>query len=152
MQITNLEFENALKNEDNIKIMKHVAKRFKETIPHDELYNCQLHGLWKALRTFKPEGNTKFTSVLFNQVLWACDAYIKSVKSPEILSNIAAKTRSEGSLTEYVEGLPEEYSKVLYQRFEYKMTLKEIAKENGYSHEHARKKISEALKLVKQRC
>jgi RNA polymerase sigma factor (sigma-70 family) len=151
--ITNTEFETALANEDNIKIMKYVARKFREKIPYDELQTCQLHGLWKALRTFKPEGNVKFTSVLFNQVLWACDGYIKSLKRPEYTNNIpSATSKRDGSLFEYVEGLPEEDAKLLYQRFRDNMTLKEIAAENGYSHEHARKRIKEALQQVKNRC
>ncbi len=151
--ITNQEFETALKNEDNIKIMKAASRKFRRLLSVDEVYNCSLHGLFNALKVNKL--GIKFTTILYSNVNWACLDYLNKNKVKDdrpASSSLDIPVDSNWTIDEYVDGLPNDLKNVLKQKYEDNMTLFEIGAANGYSYETARQRINHAIDILKKKC
>jgi len=150
--ISNSEFDAALKNVDNIRIMKTATKKYRRSLNKDELKNCQYHGLLNALKTYKPK--MKFTSWLYCHVNWACYEYCEQIKTNEISLNSPNRLSVEtiAPVAHYFDGLPPDMTRILSQKFIDQMSLRDIGKANGYSCYTAKRKLDEALKLVEERC
>ena len=74
-EISDIEYETALADTYNCRIMSGVCSQFFYTIPSDELYRCKLIGLWKALQA--NNNDNTFSYVLRNSVLWQCLAFLR---------------------------------------------------------------------------
>ena len=46
--ISDEQFDEALKNKDNLRIMNSVCSRYRKSIPYDELERCKMVSLWQA--------------------------------------------------------------------------------------------------------
>ena len=64
-EISDAEFNEALENKDNVRIMNSVCSRYRKSIPYEEIERCKMISLWEALRAFDPNGGKKFTSFLY---------------------------------------------------------------------------------------
>ena len=62
-EITDLDFSNAVKNQDNIKIIKKATLSYHKIIDQDELNSCGLEALWKSLQCHNEKYNQKFNSL-----------------------------------------------------------------------------------------
>ena len=147
-KISNTEFDSALNDDNNKKIINKAKKKYKKLIPPDELKSCTLNALWKSLAKFKTNRNTKFSSFLYSMVVWECKTWILNQnKHHMIYIDNAFDIIYDGhnQFYEMIECLPPNLAKVIEQRIIYNMTLKEIGKENNYSHESARELINKAL-------
>ena len=63
LNISNLEYEEALKNEDNIKIINSVCRKYAKRIDREDLHRCKLIALWDAIKKYNPDRGVKFTSL-----------------------------------------------------------------------------------------
>lgn len=153
-QVTDAEYEEAQENINYKKIMHAASGRFKKIIPPNELKRCKLMGLWEALRRFDPSYNRKFTSYLYDQVKYQCLKYISmnSRWTAECISNqYDFEAPSENKdLKMVLTMLTPEEQELINQRFIMRMTLKEIGEANGYSHEIARRRINDIIKILKE--
>ena len=59
----NTKIEQALNNKDIVKIMNKASQRFNSQLDRDTIHTCQINALWKSFVNFKPEKNTKFTTI-----------------------------------------------------------------------------------------
>ena len=149
--VSNKEYEDALKNRDNIMIMHSAGSNFSHTLDEDEIHRCKLIALWEALQAWKPDRGSKFTVFLYQRVQWEC---LKSInynnKHRDVqLDGIDQEILPDTSLDEFLEILPNELRDVIEKRYVYNMTLREIGEEYGYSYENARKKLKKAFKHIK---
>ena len=120
--------------------------------------------MWEALKAFDPQGGKKFTSFLYTRVDWECKKEVSNIikhnsrhaqVSDEILpvlgkTESGTKSSNEIDIKDTINMLPDHFQKVLYQRFFERLTMEEIAKNNDYSRETARRHIINALKKLEE--
>jgi RNA polymerase sigma factor (sigma-70 family) len=157
-QITNKEFEAALKNTENQSIIHKACKPYVKTISPDDLDSLQQRALWRALCSHDYSSKRRFTTSLYQFVLWECDSAIAEIKKRSRipitsidLNNIPARRRKHkefANLYDIIDSLQERDRKLIDQYFFQRMTLSEIASINGCSKEV----ISQRLKKVKNKC
>lgn len=152
-----IKFEDAWNNENYIKIINKVLSQFK--INREDGLQCARIGLFKAIRKFDSKKRVKFTSYLYNRIRWEVlnfinEDYKKIYKklrrrniSPELII-------CKDDLKEIIENehqrhiinlLPLSEQKLIRKRYYDNLTLQEIATENNYSIETARKNINKIL-------
>ena len=139
-----------------IAIMNSVCNRYRRSIDLDQIDSIKNNILWKCVNTYDESLGAKFTSYLYQQISFACRNELKKKNKEFCTENISQNTIDPkayygGSISEVVDGLPKESADIIVQRFIYNMTMIEIAKANGYSRETARRKVSKAVKIYKQK-
>lgn len=139
-----------------IAIMNSVCNRYRRSIDLDQIDSIKNNILWKCVDTYDESFGAKFTSYLYQQISFACRNELKKKNKEFCTENISQNTVDPkayygGSISEVVDGLPKESADIIIQRFIYNMTMIEIAKANGYSRETARRKVSKAVKIYKQK-
>ena len=156
-EISNEEFNEAFKNKDNLRIMNSVCARYRKSISYEEIERCKMISLWEALRAFDPNGGKKFTSFLYTRIDWECKRQISAMQRRKKVNTLEFKESlyvllGDNSLEiqDIINKLSPKFKKVIQQRFFYRMTMEEIAKENNYSRETARRYILQALEKIKQ--
>ena len=150
------EFEEALKNEDNIKIINHVCKKYITRIQPEDLYRCKLVALWDAMRNFDPERKVKFTSFLYNCIDWECKRQLSEYKKAKRVStNLSVDGDCEDinvcETLDWIDSLPEKLAIAVKQKFVYGYTVQEIAEKNNYSRETARQYVQKGIEKLKKR-
>lgn len=139
-----------------IAIMNSVCNRYRRAIDADQIESIKTNTLWKCVQNYDISHGAKFTSYLYQQLSFACKNELKKLNREYATENICQNTvdpRSSlpESMSEFVDGLPEEDAEIIVQRFVYNMTMIEIAEANGYSRETARRRVSKAIKTYKQK-
>lgn len=161
------EFRKALHDEDNIKIMKSAIRKspVAKNLTEDEQESCKLIALWNSLQNWDNNPEIKFTTFLYKNVTWQCllqrqinnKFYKRHITisndnefSNRNFHNYLQANDLEEMMSFCLQKLPEKTVKILRQRYYENMTLKEIGKQNGYSHETARRNVNLAVKQIKQ--
>ena len=139
-----------------IAIMNSVCNRYRRAIDLDQIESIKTNTLWKCLQNYDKSYGAKFTSYLYQQLSFACKNELKKLNREYATENIAQntvdpKSNFSESMSEFVDGLSKEDADIIVQRFVYNMTMIEIAKANGYSRETARRRVSKAIKMYKQK-
>jgi RNA polymerase sigma factor (sigma-70 family) len=139
-----------------IAIMNSVCNRYRRSIDLDQIDSIKTNTLWKCVETYDQKFGAKFTSYLYQQLSFACRNELKKKRREFSTENICQntvdpKTQYGGSISEVIDGLPEDCADIIIQRFLYNMTMIEIASANGYSRETARRRVSKAIKVYKQK-
>ena len=150
--VTNKDYEKALNDTVNKKIINKVKEKYKKYIPNEELETCFLTGLWKTLKNWDITKGRKFTSYLYVVCGWECKTWLaqyrkdaKYRKYKQLNDNISYNTLGYRSVSDLVSILPNDIAIVIEQKLIYNMTFKEIAEVNQYSHETARKRFLEGV-------
>jgi len=147
--ISDIDFENALKNRDNKLIMEKACSSFRKSIDYDELHRCKLIALWEAMKTWNPQ-KRKFTSFLYQKVVWEC---LKTVKKQRKNRYVGMKfdppTYNQSNFMEYIEELPEDLKEIIVKRYLCSMTLREISEKHGFCKETIRRRILTAIEIIK---
>ena len=151
----NLEYEKALENEDYAKILNSVCKKYRFRMDKEDLHRCKLIALWDAIKKFNPDKGVKFTSFLYNCITWECRRQVtqnNKRKTVPLINEKQQQISSHYELTDLINSLPKEYSKVLIQKFFHGYTITEIAKQNNYSRETARIRVNNAIDKLRRKC
>ena len=82
----NTKIENALKDDNIVKIMNKASKRFRNQLDKDTINTCQLNALWKTFVNHDPAKGAKFTTYLYNGVFIECMKEIKFSKKSDRFS------------------------------------------------------------------
>lgn len=137
-------------SEDNLKIMNYAIKPFF-FLDDEDLLECKLDGLWKALSTYD-ETKSTFFYYLVKNIRWNCLKKIRN-NQKHIPSGIVDKTYytdfHEIEVNELIDKLDPLSQSLIQQRFIDGMTYRQIGQINGYSAENARQKIKKILKELK---
>jgi DNA-directed RNA polymerase specialized sigma24 family protein len=130
-------------------IMNAVGARYRSIDP-DQLDSIKLNTLWECAKKYDPKRGTKFTSYLYQNLVFAFKNEIKKRIREYPTETIELNTPAKGtSNTDIFDGIPEEYVNLLEQKYIYNMTMNEIGNRNGYSRETARRKVAKAVKFYK---
>lgn len=160
MLITNEDFEAALEDIDNKRIMRAACKKYKPYLDADTLHGCRIIGLWKCLKK-QSDGEAKFTTRLFNYVKWECQKELvrnnkSSATSLEVCGvTVYAKPQENTRLShvfECMDKMSEEEQELIRYRYVEGMTLKEIGRNYNVSKETARQRINRAITKLKRIC
>ena len=136
--------EEALKDNDILKIMNKASNSFFKQLDQDEIYTCQLNALWNGFRNFNPNMNTKFTTYLYNGVYIEC---LKQLKFKNKSKKCNKKLHDNMSfsenniLFEILDCLNTDEEKDLIMDKYSNMTINEMAEKRNYSRETVRKKL-----------
>src|SRR3990167_6064503 len=153
--MTNNEFEAALRNKDNIRIINNLKKRYSKWIhDEDELNSRVMYALWRALEKFDDKIGCKFTSYLyrglkieFNNFITQHRKHRKKYKSIDLVE--IPYFVKDDEFYDIISILPNDLALILEYRIKFNMTLHEIAQKVQCSHETVRRKVIKALLILK---
>jgi RNA polymerase sigma factor (sigma-70 family) len=150
------DIENYLKDKNILNIMNKVSFPYKNNIDHDEIDSIKMDILWNCIKKYDSTRGSKFTSYLYQQLSFAFRSRVKKKKreysSDYVEDNTPClKTQSDMNCYDILEGLPQDISYIIKQRFMENMTMKEIGSANGYSRETARRKLLKAVKICREK-
>ena len=139
-------FEEALNNIDNIKVMNKVCTKYFAALSADDLYSLKLTTLWKCLNKYDPSKKTKFTTFLYQQLDYAIRNTLKKKKREFNCRQLEKSIDAVDNIDHVLDGLSDEYTVLIKQKYVYGMTMEEMGSQNGYSRETARRRFKKALK------
>lgn len=152
-QINNELFNKEYENIDNIKIINKAKKRFKKNIPHDELERCGLYGLWNALKMYNQEKKMKFTSYLYQTVIFECLDWLNENKietRPYKPKSIIYEHIFFDEFKDYISILPNELADIVESVIVYGHSLRKISKEKNMKYYEVDKKLQKAYRMLQQ--
>jgi hypothetical protein len=146
--------ENALKDENILKIMNKASKRFKNQLDSDSIKTCQLNALWKAFVNHDLSKGAKFTTYLYKGVFIECMKEIKfankNKSTGKLHDNIELNT-NYSFLTDLMDEFKNDEDKELICDRMSNMTISEIAKKHGKNRESVRRKIHKLADSIKDK-
>jgi len=135
-----------------LNIAKSAASKFQNCMSSEEIHNCIINAVWKALQTYEMSYGCKFSSYLYMGVLMECQAFYKM--------NIHRKEfpciRDYSYQTfDYIDMMDEIYTHcqdpdLVYDRYYNNMTVTEIADKTKKSNETIRNKLKKDLQRLKK--
>ena len=154
-------------------LMTKASSSYRNSFTKDELESVKLQWLWNAIRKFDSEKfpNTKFTSYLFNQVVFGLKIELKKRQRDKFRSmgsfdagegkfaqrselsqpfHAAGSSESPRVAKDFIMDLPSDVKFILEQKYLYNMTMQEIGEANGYSRETARRRINSAVQFCRK--
>jgi RNA polymerase sigma factor (sigma-70 family) len=142
--LMNRNIDEAVVNIDYKKIMDKVCSKYNRFVDADDLSSMRMVTLWQCLNKFDPSRNVKFTSYLYQQLTFAIKNFLKKKKRE--FTNIPFDVAKESmeNMEVVMLDFPDEYKKLLRQKYIYRMTMSEIGQINGYSRETARRRFNKA--------
>lgn len=148
--ITDEQFSVAWENKEYRKIMQSAMRRYRGIIPADEINSCKMIGLWESLKRYDKTKGRKFTTYLYCGILMQCRKRLSRFEYITIDDVASYMDFNRIYIRDCVDKLDVEHRELVYSRYFEGMTLREIAKENDYSIETARRKIKKALCKLKK--
>jgi len=143
--------ENYLKDSNIRNIINSVSNKFMYALDHNDISSIAMVTLWKCIEKYDPTKGAKFTSYLYQQLSYALKNELKK-KNIEYASDSIEQPISfsiKNEVFDILESLPNSMKTLLEQRFFHNMTMTEIADENGYSRETARRRLKKAIRMCK---
>jgi|TARA_R100000278_G_scaffold37075_1_gene33234 RNA polymerase sigma factor (sigma-70 family) len=156
MDSIDIKMENALKNKDIVNIMNEASKKFIKQLDQDSIYSCKLRALWKSFVNFNPEKGSKFTTYLFNGVMYECLKELKFVKKGQIQSkklhhNIQSKDSSDMLLVDILDEAKNDTERSLIHDKMCKLSNQQIAEKYGVTRETMRKRYKKFTKTFEHK-
>jgi RNA polymerase sigma factor (sigma-70 family) len=151
-KVSNEEFNKAYADQENLRTIKNACKRFSKRLSWDMLEYCGARALWRALQCHDDSFKTKFSTSLYQFVIWECKTAIESERKlahPHLLwydplENSAGHIE-EVIMNECIDKLSYDEKDILYKRFYEEKSLEEIGTEKGYSKQAAHMNIKRIL-------
>lgn len=147
--------EVALADPNIKKVMSAACKTFKNELDCDEIYTCKINALWKCLKNFKPNKNTKFTTYLWQGVYIECLKELKfkqkSRRCNGKLHDNIPKHNSDILMVDILDEVDNQEDKDLLLDKISNLTIKEMSEKRPYSRETARKKIKKITNKIKSK-
>lgn len=144
-----MDINNLLSDPNIVGIMNAVGSKYRSIDP-DQLDSIKLNTLWECSKKYNPNRGTKFTSFLYQNLVFAFKNELKRNIREFPTESIELNTPARASNnTDIFDGMPKEYANLLEQKYIYNMTMNEIGRKNGYSRETARRKVAKAVNFYK---
>ena len=156
-EILNDKIETALKDPDITALTRSVTQRYKRTLNEDEIRSCVLVALSRAITSFDPDKNSKFTTYLHKGLKIECLTQIKKNKpllkySSQVSSKIDNKSEIKMMIMEVMEEIEKlKDGHLVVDKYLNNYTSKEIAKKNGIHKETVRVKIKKTLETLRDK-
>lgn len=147
------DIETALANPDITKLMNSACKSFKNELDCDEIYTCKINALWKCMKNYNPNKNTKFTTYLYQGIYIECLKELKfkqkSRRCNGKLHENIPKHNSDILMVDILDEVDNEEDKNLLIDKISNLTIKEMSEKRTYSRETARKKVKKITDKIK---
>lgn len=153
--VTSEDFDNAIADVNNLKIIKSVCSRYRDKLSEDILKACGLRALWQCLKSHDDTYGRKFTSSLYQFVHWRCKDQVRKRQTNghlELTGDVVDDSLPVLDVLivrEYLEILPENYKKVVYGKFFESKSCAEMGREMGCSRENVRQLLDRALERLR---
>lgn len=150
----NTKIENALKDENILKIMNKASKRFKNQLDADSIKTCQLNALWKTFLNHDPKKGAKFTTYLYKGVFIECMKEIKFSQKTKSFGKLHDNITSNIDYTfliDLMDEFPNKEDRNLIQDRLENMTISEISNKHGKNRETVRRKIHKLAESIKDK-
>jgi DNA-directed RNA polymerase specialized sigma24 family protein len=152
----NRDIEIALKDKELEGIMNKAASGFNKQLSEDELYTCKINALWKSLKNWDEDKNSKFTTYLYNGVKFECIREVKFKKKDygrggkelEYVFSSGNYHVGEVDMLDEIEALPD--AEIMLDRAK-NYTIKEISDIHNINRETIRRKIENSSKVLASR-
>jgi hypothetical protein len=150
----NTKIENALKDDNILKIMNKAARRFRNQLDKDTIDTCQLNALWKTFVNHDPLKGAKFTTYLYNGVFIECMKEIKFAKKSERMSgklhdNIP-ENKDQFLMTDILDELSDRDREMFLDRLS-NMTIAEMSQKYNTNRESTRRKMHKIIKNIQKK-
>ncbi|NDB57180.1 sigma-70 family RNA polymerase sigma factor [bacterium] len=150
----NTKIENALKDDNIVKIMNKASKRFRNQLDKDTINTCQLNALWKTFVNHDPAKGAKFTTYLYNGVFIECMKEIKFSKKSDRFSgklhdNIPNKN-DDFLMIDILDELSETDQQMFIDRLS-NMTISEMSQKYNTNRESTRRKMHKIIKNIQKK-
>lgn len=150
----NSDIENALKDQNIIKIMNKASKRFKNQLDSDTIKTCQLNALWKTFLNHDESKGAKFTTYLYKGVFIECMKEIKFSNknkfAAKLHDNISSSVDPFFSIDLMDEFKNDDDRKLIEDRLS-NMTISEIAEKHKKNRESIRRKLHKLADNIKDK-
>jgi DNA-directed RNA polymerase specialized sigma subunit len=153
--ISNEDFDKAYADPDNLRIIRAACEKFSKRLPWDILQNCGARALWRTLQSHDDSYKTKFSTSLYQFVIWECKTSIQTERKlthPNLLWYDPLEIDcgyEEVIMNEYIDKLSYDEKDILYKRFYEDKTLEEIGDLKGYSKQAAHRNIQKTLSKLR---
>lgn len=150
----NNKINDALKDENILKIMNKASKRFKNQLDADLIKTCQLNALWKTFINYDESKGAKFTTYLYKGVFIECMKEIKFSNKNKFCNKLHHNIPSKNDPFFYIEFMDEfkneEDANLINDRLS-NMTISEIASKHGKNRESVRRKIHKLANNIRNK-
>ena len=156
MREIDIKMEEALKNRDIVNIMNEASKRFMKQLDSDSIYSCKLKALWKSFVNFNPDKGSKFTTYLYNGVMYECLKELKFVKKGQIYGqklhhNMHNQDSSDLLMVDILDEAKNDTEKSLIHDKMCKLSNQQIAEKYGVTRETMRKRYKKFTKTFEHK-
>jgi hypothetical protein len=150
----NDEINNALKDDNIVKIMNQASKRFRNQLDSDCIKTCQLNALWKTFVNYDEKKGAKFTTYLYKGVFIECMKEIKFSNKTKCFGKLHSNIHSNDDPFFHID-LMDEFKnpedRVLIEDRISNMTIAEISDKHGKNRESIRRKIHKLADNIKDK-
>jgi DNA-directed RNA polymerase specialized sigma subunit len=151
----NTKIEDALKDENIIKLMAMAAKRFRNQLDEDTLHTCKINALWKAFVNHDPKKAAKFTTYLYHGVFIECMKEIKfKNKSNRLggkLHNNISDNQDPFLMIDILDELKDETEKQMFIDKASNFTIAEMSEKYQTNRESTRRKMHRIIKNIQKK-
>lgn len=150
----NVKIENALKDDNILKIMNKASRRFRNQLDSDSIRTCQINALWKTFVNYDETKGAKFTTYLYKGVFIECMKEIKFDQKNKfggkLHSNIPSN-RDHFLMIDLMDEFKNKEDKELIEDRMSNMTISEISEKHGKNRESVRRKIHKLADNIKDK-
>jgi len=152
------DIKEAQKDMNNVRIINKCLSKYAFCLDPDELHECGLHGLWKALE-YHDYSRQKFTNSLYTHVRWAClirmrdKRKYKNTLSLDMLPDSGMDAYEDKSfdkvdMHDAINSLNKCERRMVTDYYINNKKMKEIGTEVNLSKERVRQRINDSLKVL----
>lgn len=156
--VTNQQFEEALKNKDNVRLINFITNKYAKKLDKDIRRECGLIALWRALKKYDPKFGQKFTSSLYRFIHWECRRELakRDQEDYQIKGN-RRRVRDEfvdidnkEFVEHYLDLLPAEDREIIRMHYLEDVSVTNIADKFGWQKEVVRKRIKASMLMLQE--
>lgn len=151
-----MKLEEALNNQDLVKIANKAGQQFSDKLTQDEIKNCIMGAMWSASNNYNKSKNTKFSTYLYKGVFFECLKQLKTNQKCVGLTNrefvghvIPQQYINNIELMDEIKACQD--PDLIIEKFFYNATLKDMAEKRGVSKETIRFKLKKNINFLKSR-
>ncbi len=154
--VSNEQFQQAYQNHANRAVINWYCNRFSQSLDADELKNCGLRGLWKALSIHDP-ARAKLVTILGTCVKHECQEAVKfnqklsrQCDEHAPIDEISNKYKQDlkDHVAELMHGVNKQTRHIIYMKFYENKTYEEIGKIYGVTKQRIQQIVSKTLKKI----
>ena len=160
--ITNDEFLEAKDNLDNKRLIFSILQKYKNIFSYEELENIGNIALWKCLLKHNPNLGQKFTTSLYNHVMWQVlvelrnynkdKKYTTNTVSSGVNTSSYEQNNNLTDVKDILNTLEPRYRDIVYEYYIEQRTLADISERHDIGIKTASKRIKEGISLLRDKC